>query len=219
MIYGIPGMSAERWTKNLKTALELNVPHLSCYALTVEPRTALKKFIDKGIVPPIDEALAQQHYELLLTITENAGFDNYEFSNFGKPGFESRNNTAYWEGKPYLGIGPSAHSFDGKTRSWNVANNSKYIKNMAAGVCPSEMEILSQNDRFNEYIMTGLRTKNGISLQKIEADFGGKFRDYLMQQAARHLKTGLLLLDNENLRISKKGKFLGDGIASDLFMV
>ena len=117
LIYGIPGMSNERWRKNLETALKLDIPHLSCYALTVEPKTALKKFIEKGIVPPVDEEAAKQHYEILLSETEKAGFENYEFSNFGKPGFHSRNNTAYWEGKPYLGIGPSAHSYNGKSRS------------------------------------------------------------------------------------------------------
>src|SRR5690606_15879797 len=154
LIYGIPGMSKERWIKNLETALELDVPHLSCYALTVEPRTALKKFIDKGIVPPVDEEMAKQHYEILVEETEKAGYDNYEFSNFGKPGFESRNNTAYWEGKCYLGIGPSAHSYDGKSRRWNVANNTKYIKSIAVGELPSESEILSIEDKYNEYIMT-----------------------------------------------------------------
>lgn len=219
LIYGIPGMSVERWAKNIEIALELDVPHLSCYALTVEPKTALKKFIDKGIVPPVDEELAKQHYEILVELTEQAGFDNYEFSNFGKPGFESRNNTAYWEGKPYLGIGPSAHSFDGKSRSWNVANNSKYIKSITANVLPSEKETLSNKDRYNEYIMTGLRTKKGISLTKTETDFGPEFRDYLMQQAKRYLENGLLLFENQTIMISRNGKFLGDGIASDLFMV
>ncbi len=166
LIYGIPGMSNERWRKNLETALKLDIPHLSCYALTVEPKTALKKFIEKGIVPPVDEEAAKQHYEILLSETEKAGFENYEFSNFGKPGFHSRNNTAYWEGKPYLGIGPSAHSYNGKSRSWNVANNIKYIKNIEAGILPLEREILSKEDKYNEYIMTGLRTK--------KRDFFGK---------------------------------------------
>lgn len=219
LIYGIPGMSKERWIKNLETALELKVPHLSCYALTVEPRTALKKFIDKGIVPPVDEDVAKQHYGILLELTEKAGYDNYEFSNFGKLGFESRNNTAYWEGKPYLGIGPSAHSYDGTSRSWNVSNNTKYIKSIAAGELPLEREFLSKEDKYNEYIMTGLRTKKGISLKKIEEEFGVEFLDYLTEQASQHLKNEFLILENQNLKISKKAKFLGDGIASDLFKV
>ncbi len=219
LIYGIPGMTKERWIKNLKLALELDVPHLSCYALTVEPKTALKKFIDKGIVPPVDEEAAKQHYEILLEVTEKAGYDNYEFSNFGKSGFESRNNTAYWEGKPYLGIGPSAHGYNGKSRSWNVANNTKYIKSIAAGELPLESEILSNEDKYNEYIMTGLRTKKGVSLNKIETEFGKEFLEYLMKQAANPLKNELLILEEESLKISKEAKFLGDGIASDLFKV
>ncbi len=219
LIYGIPGMTKERWIKNLKLALELDVPHLSCYALTVEPKTALKKFIEKGIVPPVDEEAAKQHYEMLLEVTEKAGYDNYEFSNFGKTGFESRNNTAYWEGKPYLGIGPSAHGYDGKSRSWNVANNTKYIRSIAAGKLPLESEILSNEDKYNEYIMTGLRTKKGVSLNKIETEFGKEFLEYLMKQAANPLKNELLILEEESLKISKEAKFLGDGIASDLFKV
>lgn len=219
LIYGIPGMSCERWQENLEIALKLDVPHLSCYALTVEPKTALKKFIEKGIVPPVDEEVAKQHYEILLSETEKAGFDNYEFSNFGKPGFHSRNNTAYWEGKPYLGIGPSAHSYDGKSRSWNVANNTKYIKSIEAGTLSSEKEMLSKEDKYNEYIMTGLRTKKGVSLEKVENEFGKKFSDYLMKQAENPLKNEFLILESNTLKISKKGKFLSDGIAADLFWV
>lgn len=219
LIYGIPGMSCERWQENLEIALKLDVPHLSCYALTVEPKTALKKFIEKGIVPPVDEEVAKQHYEILLSETEKAGFDNYEFSNFGKPGFHSRNNTAYWEGKPYLGIGPSAHSYDGQSRSWNVANNTKYIKSIEEGILPLEIEMLSKEDKYNEYIMTGLRTKKGVSLEKVENEFGKKFSDYLMKQAENPLKNEFLILESNTLKISKKGKFLSDGIAADLFWV
>ncbi len=219
LIYGIPGMGNERWKKNLEIVLSLDVPHLSCYALTVEPKTALKKFIEKGIVPPVDEEAAKQHYEILLSETEKAGLENYEFSNFGKPGFHSRNNTAYWEGKPYLGIGPSAHSYDGKFRSWNIANNTKYIKSIEAGELPSEKELLSKQDKYNEYIMTGLRTKKGVSLGKVESEFGKKYSEYLLEQAENLLKNNLLILENETLKISKKGKFLSDGIAADLFLV
>lgn len=219
LIYGIPGMGNERWKKNLEIALSLDVPHLSCYALTVEPKTALKKFIEKGIVPPVDEEVAKQHYEILLSETEKAGLENYEFSNFGKPGFHSRNNTAYWEGKPYLGIGPSAHSYDGKSRSWNVANNTKYIKSIEDGILPSEIEILSKEDKYNEYIMTGLRTKKGVSLEKVERDFGKNYLEYLLKQAENPIKNNLLILENGTLKISKKGKFLSDGIAADLFFV
>mgnify|MGYP001418300895 FL=1 len=219
LIYGIPKMSNKRWKKNLEIALNLNVPHLSCYALTVEPKTALKKFIEKGIVPPVDEEAAKEHYEILLSETEKAGLENYEFSNFGKPGFHSRNNSAYWEGKPYLGIGPSAHSYDGKFRSWNVANNTKYIKSIEAGELPSEQEFLSKEDKYNEYIMTSLRTKKGVSLERIENEFGKEYSAYLSKQAETALKNELLILEDNTLKISKKGKFLSDGIAADLFLV
>lgn len=219
LIYGIPGMTNDRWKKNLEIALILDVPHLSCYALTVEPRTALKKFIDKGIVPPVEEEVAKKHYDILVMETEKAGLDNYEFSNFGKLGFHSRNNTAYWEGKSYLGIGPSAHGYDGKYRSWNVANNTKYIKSIESGVLPSEKELLSKENKYNEYIMTGLRTKKGVSLLKVETEFGKDHSDYLLKQAETHLQNDLLILENQTLKVTKKGKFLSDGIASDLFLV
>lgn len=219
LIYGIPKMTPQRWKKNLEIALNLNVPHLSCYALTVEPKTALKKFIEKGLVPPVDEENAKQHYEILLTETEKAGLVNYEFSNFGKPGFHSKNNTAYWEGKPYLGIGPSAHGYDGNSRNWNVANNTKYIKSIEAGILPLEVEKLTVKDKYNEYIMTGLRTMKGVSLKKVEDDFGEKFLKYLLRQTKSHIENELLINEFHSLKVSKKGKFLSDGIASDLFYV
>jgi len=218
LIYGIPEMSSERWKDNLQFAINLEVPHLSCYALTVEPKTALEHLIKTGVVSPMDDSMAERHYNILLELTEKEGFENYEFSNFSKPNFQSQNNTAYWQGKRYLGIGPSAHSYDGNIRSWNVSNNTKYIKSIELGVLPSEKEILSKMDKYNEYIMTGLRTKWGVSIQKIEYIFGDKYRDYLLEQAKKSLKNDLLSLDKDVLLITKKGRFLGDGIASDLFL-
>lgn len=219
LIYGIPGMSKERWLENLKIALELNVPHLSCYALTIEPKTALKAFIEKGIVPPVDEEIAEEHYELLLEVTEKAGYDNYEFSNFGKPGFRSRNNTAYWEEVPFLGIGPGAHGYDGNSRSWNIENNTKYIKSIAAGELPSESEVLTTKDKYNEYVMTGLRTEHGVSLRKVEEEYGVEFLEYLMEQSFWPLRDAFLILEDKKLKVTKKGRFVRDGIASDLFWV
>lgn len=219
LIYGIPGMSVKRWLQNLQYAADLKIPHISSYALTVEPRTALKKFIETGKIAPVDDEVSKKHYEILVEFMEQQGFDNYEFSNFGKTGFESRNNTAYWEGKPYLGIGPSAHSYNGKTRSWNVANNSIYIKKISENILPSDEEILSVEDRYNEYIMTGLRTKKGVSLLKIENEFGERFVKYLMNQAKDHLEKEDLLLDDNILKISRKARFLSDGISADLFYV
>lgn len=219
LIYGMPDMSDARWQENLDQAIALDIPHISSYALTVEPNTALQKFIEKGVVKPVDDAVAQKHFEILLAHMEKAGFENYEFSNFGKPGYFSQNNTAYWTGKPYLGIGPSAHSFDGNTRSWNINNNPKYIKAIAADSLPIERETLSTTDKYNEYVMTGLRTIWGVSLEKIEKDFGLKFRTYVLQQAQKHIEEHLLFLDDDRIVVTKKGKFLSDGLASDLFIL
>ena len=219
LIYGIPEMSNARWLANVTKALDMGIPHLSCYALTVEPKTALENFIKKGIIPPVNDAVAQDHHRLLLEETEKAGYENYEFSNFSKPGWESRNNMAYWQGKSYLGIGPSAHSYDGARRSWNVANNTAYIKKIETGVLPIEREQLSIRDKYNEYVMTRLRTANGISLQEISETFGQLYYDYALQQAQQHIDSGRLIKDNDTLKVTKQGKFLSDGIASDLFLI
>lgn len=219
LIYGIPGMSNERWKENLEKAFSLEIPHLSCYALTVEPKTVLEKFIEVGKSAPVDDDLSQKHHEILIEQSEKHGFDNYEFSNFGKPGFYSRNNLAYWEGKPYLGIGPSAHSYDQETRSWNVSNNTKYIKSLALGILPSEKENLSIADRYNEYVMTRLRTSGGIDLKIVETVFSREYLDYLLKEAKIALKSENLVVENGFLKVTKKGKFLTDGLAGDLFWI
>lgn len=219
LIYGIPGMSNERWKQNIEKALSFGIPHISSYALTVEPKTALETFIKKGIVPPVDDALAEKHFFTLIETLEAANFVHYELSNFGKEGFFSKNNTAYWQGKRYLGIGPSAHSFDGKTRSWNIRNNTIYIKAIEKGKLPSETETLTTTDRYNEYVMTGLRTIWGVSVNLVEKEFGNKHKEYLLQQAQKHLEKHLLYLDGDTLLVTKKGKFLSDGLASDLFLL
>ena len=219
LIYGIPGMDNERWKSNIQKALDFGLPHISSYALTVEPRTALKKFIEKGVVPDVDDEQAQEQFHILVDMLEEQGFVNYEISNFGKPGFFSKNNTAYWLGKTYLGIGPSAHSFDGKHRSWNIRNNPIYIKKINEGELPSEIETLSKTDRYNEYVMTGLRTIWGVDLDRIASEFGENYLKYLNKQAAKFLEQDLLLIESGKLLTTKKGKFLADGIASDLFMV
>lgn len=219
LIYGIPQMSPVRWLDNVKKALAFKIPHLSCYALTVEHKTALENFIKKGIVPPVEDEVAQLHHKLLIETTEAAGYENYEFSNFGLPGWHSRNNTAYWQGKPYLGIGPSAHSYNGDSRSWNIANNSVYINSIEKGVLPVERETLSNNDKYNEYVMTRLRTSKGISIQEISEVYGEKYTQYLLSTAKEHINEGLLQEHENHLRVTKKGKFLSDGIASHLFML
>lgn len=219
LIYGIPGMSLARWSENLQQSLSLSVPHLSCYALTVEQGTALDYFIRKGKVKQLDDDLAHQHYELLLDQLGQEGYQNYEFSNFGLPGYYSKNNMAYWTGKPYLGIGPSAHSYDGKVRSWNVANNSKYVQSLSDGELPLERETLSQVDRFNEMIMTRLRVQQGLSLTEVLEIFGDKYMDHLVGMAKAEINEGLLLLEDDRLMVTRKGKFLTDGISSRLFLL
>ena len=219
LIYGMPNMSHEKWLKNIQIALDYNVPHISSYALTVEPKTALHSFIQKGIIPQLDDEVAQEHFHLLVDKLEENGFIHYELSNFGKEHFFSKNNSSYWLGKKYLGIGPSAHSYDGFSRSWNVSNNTIYLKALAENQLPSESETLTQTDRYNEYIMTGLRTIWGISLDKIATEFGKTYLDYLNQQAEKYIEDHLLFIDGNILRTTKSGKFLSDGIASDLFML
>lgn len=219
LIYGVPGMSNEKWLQNIETALSFKVPHISSYALTVEPKTALHTFIQKGIIPQPDDDVAQEHFHLLVDKLEEAGFIHYELSNFGKSTYFSKNNSSYWLGKKYIGIGPSAHSYNGISRSWNVSNNSLYLKSIAENILPSETETLTQTDRYNEYVMTGLRTIWGISLECIEQEFGKSYLDYLNQQAAKYIEDHLLFVDENILRTTKNGKFLSDGIASDLFLL
>ncbi|WP_422858824.1 radical SAM family heme chaperone HemW [Flagellimonas sp. S174] len=219
LIYGIPGMDDKRWKENIQKALDLELPHISSYALTVEPKTALKKFIEKGLVPNVDDEQAEEQFHILLETLEGEGYVNYEISNFGKLDYFSKNNSSYWQGKSYLGIGPSAHSFNGTTRSWNIRNNIKYIKAIEENKLPIEREELSVTDQYNEYVMTGLRTIWGVSLEKVERDFGKQHLEYLQMQSDKYINEHFLYLDGERMLVTKKGKFLADGIASDLFMV
>jgi len=219
LIYGIPGMSTEKWRQNIETALLFKIPHISSYALTVEPKTALNKLIQLGKVAKPNDEVAQQHFLALVETLEKNNFIHYELSNFGKENYFSKNNSSYWLGNKYLGIGPSAHSYNGISRSWNVSNNSVYIKAIQEDLLPSENENLSFSDRYNEYIMTGLRTIWGVSLERIENEFGILYSNYLKNQTQRFLKDDLLFIEDGILRPTLKGKFLTDGIASDLFIL
>lgn len=219
LIYGIPQMSNRRWEENIDKALKLGVPHISAYALTVEPKTALENFIKKGIIPPVEDEVAQEHHAILLQKMEAAGYENYEFSNFAKPGYESQNNTAYWQGKSYIGVGPSAHSYNGTRRAWNINNNPRYIKAISQGKLPQEVEELSLTDQYNEYVMTRLRTAYGVSITEIRERFGDPFATYFTTQSQKHIEEHLLFREQDRVYVSKKGKFLSDGIASDLFLV
>ena len=219
LIYGIPGMSNDKWKQNIEKALSFNIPHISSYALTVEPKTALDTFIKKGIIKEPNDEVAQEHFHILVETLQENGFIHYELSNFGKENYFSKNNSSYWLGKKYIGIGPSAHSFNGTSRSWNIANNTLYIKSIQENTLPLTSEKLTKEDSYNEYIMTGLRTIWGVSLTRIKSEFGQEFLNYLNTQSQRFINDGLLEVDNQILKTTKKGKFLCDGIASDLFLV
>nr|WP_315220015.1 radical SAM family heme chaperone HemW [uncultured Flavobacterium sp.] len=217
LIYGIPGLTDEMWRQNIETALSFGIPHISSYALTVEPKTALRKLIDTGKIAEPQDEVASNHFMILVDMLQKNDFIHYELSNFGKENYFSKNNSAYWLGKKYIGIGPSAHSYDGKKRGWNIANNSLYLKSIQESILPLETEILSQYDRYNEYIMTGLRTIWGVSLQRIEEEFGWEYLNYLKKQSQKFLDDELVFIENNILKPTAKGKFLTDGIASDLF--
>jgi oxygen-independent coproporphyrinogen III oxidase len=219
LIYGIPRMSNEKWKENIETALSFGIPHISSYALTVEPKTALNKLIQTGKIEKPKDEVAEAHFQILVETLVANNFIHYELSNFGKENYFSKNNSAYWLGKKYIGIGPSAHSYDGVSRSWNVSNNSIYLKSLDENKLPNEIEILSKTDRYNEYIMTGLRTIWGVSLDRIENDFGKEFLDYLHKQSRKFIIDGFLFIENNILKPTPKGKFLTDGIASDLFFI
>jgi len=228
LIYGIPNLTSKKWRHNLQTIFDLGIKHLSAYALTVEPKTALASFINSGKYPPLDDNLAREHFNILVEETKKHDFIQYEISNFGREGYFSKHNISYWQGQHYIGIGPSAHSFNGTTRSWNIANNALYLKSLSQNKLPNETETLSKKEQFNETIMTGLRTIWGVDLNVIEKNFGIDFKTQLLDQAQKYIRQGLLEIVNssgcennriEKLKITSKGLFLADGIASDLFVV
>ena len=220
LIYGMPYSYLKDWKENLSEVLKYDPPHISAYALTVEKKTVLDHLVRNGKLDLIDERVVKDQYDYLVDKMEETGYINYEFSNFGKPSFFSLNNTNYWEGKPYLGLGPSAHSFDGSSiRKWNISNNHKYLLGVLSGKLNLETEFLSKKDRYNEYIMTGLRKLEGLSLDYIKIVFGKRYADYLEKQTCKHLNQQNLFWDGNQLKIAKKAKFLTDGVAVDLFMV
>lgn len=219
LIYGVPGSNLSSWESNLQQALTFAPCHLSCYALTVEPKTVLDQWVQEEKVMLLDEKLVKSQYDLLIDRLEGH-YENYEFSNFCKNGFQSVNNSNYWKGKAYVGIGPGAHSYDGKRyRSWNPSNNLKYLKSLREGHLPSKGEHLKTHEAFNEFVMTGLRTIWGTSLHEIHRSFGQHYADYLEKQATQHLIEQRLYWDGDALKVAKKAKFLTDGIAADLFML
>ncbi len=215
LIYGTPLLTDEKWKKNVDLAISLNVPHISCYALTVEPKTPLQKMIILGKKDDVDVARQSDQFNQLMQWLEQAGYEQYEISNFAKPGYRSRHNTSYWQGKKYLGLGPSAHSYDGESREWNIANNSKYIDAIKEGHLVTEKEMLTETQRLNEYIMISLRTSEGMEISRI----GEIWRPAIRERLNKYLSHGLLKEEGNSIRLTKEGKFLADGIAADLFIV
>ena len=212
LIFGVPGFGGDSLRRSLDRTLELGVEHISAYHLTIEPGTAFGRRMERGEFAPVDEAVSETEYALVHETLSKAGYEHYEVSNFARPGFRARHNAAYWHGVKYLGIGPAAHSFDGRERHWNVSSVERYI----AGDAP-EAEILSEHDRFNEYVMTRLRTVEGIDLKEATALFGPERCERMMQEAAGWIHAGILLLDNRRLAISPARMLVSDAVIEELF--
>ena len=219
LIYGTPFLTNEKWKQNVEKLIRLNIPHLSCYALTVEPKTPLQKMISAGKMQDVDADKQSEQFVLLMQWMEKAGYEHYEISNFARPGYRSRHNSSYWSAgvgdhaNDYLGVGPSAHSFNGNSRQWNISNNTVYIDSITKGIIPCEKEELTPTQKTNEYIMTSLRTIEGLDLNKVDEKVGER----LIRQTRKYVEQGLLLHKNGSLILTKEGKLLADGIAADLF--
>jgi oxygen-independent coproporphyrinogen-3 oxidase len=219
LIYAIPSTDHHIWESDLQTTLQLNVQHISAYCLTIEPQTAFGKWLQKGKLKPINEEFSIQQFTQLIDVLENNGFEQYEISNFAVPGYHSRHNTGYWKKQTYLGVGPSAHSYNGKTRQYNIANNNQYIRSIEGNSIPCITETLSEADQVNEYIMTSLRTKWGCNLQEIIQFSGIDIKKLNKDYLQKCLQQKLIKIDNEVIKLTFKGKLLADKIASDLFVI
>lgn len=219
LIYGTPALTDEVWKKNVEKAISCGINHLSCYALTVEPKTGLEKMIEQKKIEAVDPEKQARHFSLLMQWLSEAGFEHYEISNFAKPGKRSKHNSNYWTGAHYLGLGPSAHSFNGYSRQWNIANNAIYIQSLTKNMVPFEIEILNKMEQLNEYIMTSLRTMEGLSLNVVLEGWGENERSIIMELSKKSIDRKHLFLHNDQLILTESGKLMADGIASDLFFV
>lgn len=219
LLYGVPDSSIKSWNYNLDVISSFNINHISAYALTVEPKTALESFINKSILSMPDEDLVYSQYKLINKKLSSKNFINYEVCSFAQKDFFSKNNSAYWLRKKYIGIGPSAHSFDGESRSWNISNNKKYIDQIRDGDNYYKKENLTKVDQYNEYIMTGLRTIWGVSVKHIESNFDVRFKNYFLKKIKSHIAKKNVYKEDDLYLTTQSGRFLADGIASDLFLV
>jgi len=218
LIYGTPTLTDEKWSENVEQAIQWEIPHLSCYALTVEPKTALEKFISAGTVQDVNSDDQARQFLMLIDWLEESGYEHYEISNFCLPGFASQHNSSYWQQKKYLGLGPSAHSFNGNSRQWNIANNSLYNSSIKNDLPAFEIEQLDSIHRLNEYIMTSLRTSEGLNLEFVSKEFGEGRMNMLEENSRAYQKKGSVTNEARMIRLTKKGKLLADGIAADLFI-
>lgn len=218
LIYGYPLLSDEKWMFNIRELIELQIPHISSYSMTVEPATALASFIKKGKQVPMDEAQSARQFEILMDELQSAGFEHYEISNFSKPGRHSKHNSNYWEGVNYIGIGPSAHSFNGDSRQWNVADNMKYMQALEGSKIPFEIEHLTTENRINEYIMTALRTSKGIDLDLVSQRFHSDYSLQIRESLKPFLDKEWALITGQTVTLSQAGKLFADHIASGLFV-
>tara|TARA_B100000780_G_C20937267_1_gene373743 strand:- start:25 stop:768 length:744 start_codon:yes stop_codon:yes gene_type:complete len=219
LIYGLPGQSNKNWSDNLAKMLSLDIQHFSAYSLTVEPKTKLKHLIDKKLVTPLNDKITVEHFNTLLEVASENNFVHYEISNFGKEGFFSEHNTAYWENKHYLGVGPSAHSFNGNSRQWNVSSNKQYIDKLKEDVSYFELEQLSNNQQYNEYIFISLRTIWGVNLDYVNNQFGREALENFKKQVIKWENKGKIKQYEGTYILTKNGKLFADAIASDLFIV
>jgi putative coproporphyrinogen dehydrogenase len=216
LIYGLPGETEQRWAQDLQQAVSLDVEHISAYHLIYEEGTPLYKMLQQHSVSQVDEDSSLNFFSTLIDTLSAAGYEHYEISNFCKPGMYSRHNTSYWQGIPYLGCGPSAHSFDGGSREWNVASLNQYLSSIEQGQRQHETEQLDTQTRYNEYIITGMRTMWGISTEELKKKFGDRLWKYCLEQASSYLENGKLELHNDRLKLTREGIFISDGIMSDL---
>ena len=219
LIYGLPGETEQRWAQDLQQAVSLDVEHISAYHLIYEEGTPLYKMLQQHSVSQVDEDSSLNFFSTLIDTLSAAGYEHYEISNFCKPGMYSRHNTSYWQGIPYLGCGPSAHSFDGDSREWNVASLNQYLSSIEQGQRQHETEQLDTQTRYNEYIITGLRTMWGISTEELKKKFGDRLWKYCLEQASSYLENGKLELHNDRLKLTREGIFISDGIMSDLLEI
>ncbi|HVE61762.1 MAG TPA: radical SAM family heme chaperone HemW [Chitinophagaceae bacterium] len=219
LIYGSPLLTDEMWKQNIQTAIQYDIPHLSCYALTVEEKTPLIKLIHLNKTTAVDSDKQAGQFLLSMQWLRAAGYEHYEVSNFAKTGYRSRHNSSYWKGDKYLGIGPSAHSYNGFARQWNIANNQQYIASITAGALPIETEVLTPANQLNEYIMISLRTTEGINMEHIEKNWGGEMKKTITQQLLPYLDRGLVRPTATGVQLTDEGMLRADGIAAHLFKI